>query len=368
MAQAIDVRCGAATGGLRQVVWMNGVMLLQFTPLDKPRARRENNEHVTGEPPTMSGAISVEHLTKRYDTVVALSDVSFEVHPGEIMGFLGPNGAGKTTMLRILTGMLAPSEGTVRVDGLDVSERPVEVRRRLGYLPENTALYPELRVQEYLTYRARLKGVRRTDLRARVGDALERCALADVARTLIGRLSKGYRQRVALADSLLGQPKILILDEPTVGLDPHQIRQTRELITSLGRTTTVLLSTHILPEVEMTCHRVAIIDKGRIVAVDTPSQLRERLRGKQILRVQCSGEANAVEAGLTALPGVVRTSRAGAAEGFATFDVEAQTGHDVREAIFKLAVGRGWSLRELAQLQASLEDVFIHLTMQEPPG
>ena len=313
----------------------------------------------------MATPIEVAHLTKRYDTVTALSDLSFDVQPGEIMGFLGPNGAGKTTTMRILTGMLAPSEGTVRIDGLDVTDHPLDVRRRLGYLPEHVALYPELRVQEYLAYRAAIKGVPARERRARVQGSLERCDLTGVRRQLIGRLSKGFRQRVALADCLSGQPKILILDEPTVGLDPHQIRQTRALITELGRTTTILLSTHILPEVEMLCHRVTIVNKGRIVAVDTPDRLRQRLRGTQIVRVELRGEAASIETALKQLPKVARVSAVGHANGVAVFDVETSEGADVREAIFQLAVERQWTLRELSRSQASLEDVFIQLTTRE---
>ena len=314
----------------------------------------------------MHPAIAITELSKRYDAVTALSKITLEVPPGEIMGFLGPNGAGKTTTLRILTGMIAPSDGSVRIDGLDVTERPVEVRRRIGYLPENVALYPELRVDEYLSYRARIKGVAGGDRRARIAAAVEQCALGDVLRRLIGRLSKGYRQRVALADCLLAQPKILILDEPTVGLDPHQIRQTRELITTLGRSATILLSTHILPEVEMICHRVAIIHQGRIVAVDTPAQLRQRLRGTQLLRVQLrGGEPAAIEAALKQLPSITRVSLIGDTDGCTAADVEVAPGADAREAIFRLAVERQWTLRELSQAQASLEDIFIHLTTAE---
>ena len=313
----------------------------------------------------MATPIEVAHLTKRYDTVTALSDVSFAVEPGEIMGFLGPNGAGKTTALRILTGMLAPSAGTVRIEGMDVTERSLEVRRRLGYLPEHVALYPELRVQEYVDYRAKIKGVPVRARAGRVAETLERCALGDVRRTLIGRLSKGYRQRVALADCLVGAPDILILDEPTVGLDPHQIRQTRDLIRELGRTMTILLSTHILPEVEMTCRRVAIIDRGRIVAVDSPQRLRQRLQGGQLVRVQMRGEAAAIETALRQLPGVERVSAIAPTDGLAAFEVVAASQADVREAIFQLAVERRWALLELAPIQASLEDVFIHLTTNE---
>ena len=313
----------------------------------------------------MDPAIVVSDLTKRYDTVTALSKISFEVQRGEIMGFLGPNGAGKTTTLRILTGLIAPPEGAARLDGLDVTEHPIEVRRRIGYLPENVSLYPELRVQEYLDYRARIKGIPKRERRSRIAAVLEQCALTDARRQLIGRLSKGYRQRVALADCLLAEPNILILDEPTVGLDPHQIRQTRELITTLGRTATILLSTHILPEVEMVCQRVTIIDKGRIIAVDSPAQLRQRLQGVQVLRAQLHGEPAAIESALKQLPGVVRVSLVGQTDGFFTVDIEAAVGTDLREAIFRLALERQWTLRELSQMQASLEDVFIHLTTKE---
>ena len=313
----------------------------------------------------MATPIEVINLTKRYDTVTALSSVSFEVQPGEVMGFLGPNGAGKTTALRILTGLLSPTDGAARIDGLDVTDHSLEVRRRIGYLPEQVVLYPELRVAEYLTYRARIKGVSRHDVSRRVNAALEQCALTDIPRQLIGRLSKGYKQRVALADCLLAEPKILILDEPTVGLDPHQIRQARELITSLGRSATILLSSHILPEVEMICHRVTIIDRGRIIAIDTPARLRQRLQGTQIVRVQLQGEPSIIEPALKQLSGVARVSAAGHTDGFVSFDVEAQAGSDVREAIFRLAVERQWTLRELSQTQASLEDVFIRLTTQE---
>ncbi len=260
----------------------------------------------------MSAAIDVTNLTKRYPTLIALDRISFQVQRGEIMGFLGPNGAGKTTTLRILTGLLEPTEGAVRVEGMDVSTHPVEVRRRIGYLPENVSLYPELRVEEYLLYRAAIKGVARGQRRARLDEVLQRCALGDVRRRIIGRLSKGYRQRVGLSDCLIGHPSILILDEPTVGLDPHQIRQTRDLIKELGRQTTILLSTHILPEVEMICHRVAIIDKGKIIAVDSPDNLRKAMTGTQVVHVSLRGEQTAIEQAVTqlrAIPGLTADVR-----------------------------------------------------------
>ena len=313
----------------------------------------------------MPAAITVHKLTKRYESLTALSDISFEVQPGAIVGFLGPNGAGKTTMLRILTGFLSPTAGSVKIDGLEVARHSVEIRRRIGYLPEHVSLYPELRVQEYLDYRARIKGVAASARRKQIQSATEQCDISDVRRQLIGRLSKGYRQRVALADCLLAKPKILILDEPTIGLDPHQIRQTRELIQTLGRTTTILLSTHILPEVEMICQQVTIIDKGRIIAVDSPQQLRQRLSGGRLIRVQLRGDPESIKTSLMQLPGVARVIPHGSNEAFVSFDVEAKANTDVREAIFRLAVERQWVLRELVQVDVSLEDVFIHLTTKE---
>ncbi len=313
-----------------------------------------------------SPAISIRNLTKRYDLIPALSDISFEVPAGQIMGFLGPNGAGKTTTLRILTGIIAPSSGSVWIDGLDVTEHSLEVRRRIGYLPEHVALYSEMRVVEYLTYRARIKGIPRAEQSSRLKSSLEQCALTDVSRQLIGRLSKGFRQRVALADCLLAKPKILILDEPTIGLDPHQIRQTRELITTLGRTTTILLSTHILPEVEITCQRVTIIDKGTIVAVDTPEGLRQRRSGLQLVRTQWRGAPpSVIESALKQLPNVMRVTFQGQSDGICSFDIESQSGQDIRESIFHMAVKNQWTLRELSQQQASLEDIFVQLTTHE---
>ena len=316
----------------------------------------------------MTPAIEIHGLTKRYEQLTALANISFDVAPGEIMGFLGPNGAGKTTALRILTGLLAPTAGSVRVDGLDVASASLQVRRRIGYLPEQVALYPELRVQEYLAYRAIIKGLAPKARRGRIQAVLEQCALTDVPRRLIGQLSKGYRQRVGLADCLLAEPKILILDEPTVGLDPHQIRQTRELIVALGRRSTILLSTHILPEVEMACQRVTIIHQGRIVAVDSPHRLRQRLAGARIIRVQLRADPAAAEAALKHLKGVARVSLQGHVDGGAAFEIEAAGDTDLREDIFRLAVEQRWILRELSQVQASLEDVFIHLTTTEDGG
>lgn len=284
----------------------------------------------------MSAAIDVTNLTKRYPTLTALDRISFQVQRGEIMGFLGPNGAGKTTTLRILTGLLDPTEGVVRVEGMDVSTHPVEVRRRIGYLPENVSLYPELRVEEYLLYRAAIKGVARSQRRARLDEVLQRCALGDVRRRIIGRLSKGYRQRVGLSDCLIGHPSILILDEPTVGLDPHQIRQARDLIKELGRQTTILLSTHILPEVEMICHRVAIIDKGKIIAVDSPDNLRKAMTGTQVVHVSLRGEQTAIEQAVTqlrAIPGLEADVRVPLEEVFIRLTTQETDGKGRTEAV-----------------------------------
>jgi ABC-2 type transport system ATP-binding protein len=311
-------------------------------------------------------AIQTQELTKRYEASVALDRITFEVQSGEIMGFLGPNGAGKTTTMRILTGLLAPTSGRATIDGLDVETQSLEIRRRLGFLPENVSLYPELRVQEFLAYRSAIKGVPGSQRRSRIDEAIGRCGLGEVRRKLVGRLSKGYRQRVGLADCLLGRPSILILDEPTVGLDPNQIRQARDLIQELGRTTTILLSTHILPEVEMLCSRVTIINRGRIVAVDTPDNLRRGLTGGRTIRVELRGSAEQAQAAFQQLPGVQRVERQAERDGVVSLLVEPDHETDPREAIFQLAVKQGWTLRELARSQASLEEVFIHLTMKEP--
>ena len=313
----------------------------------------------------MPAAIETQHLTKRYDATTALDDISFDVQSGEIMGFLGPNGAGKTTTLRILTGLLSPSSGSVKIEGMNVETQSLEIRKRIGYLPENVALYPELRVEEFLSHRAALKSVPRAQRRARVAEVADRCQLADVRRKLCGRLSKGYRQRVGLADALIGHPSILILDEPTVGLDPNQIRQARDLIKSLGQSTTIFLSTHILPEVEMICQRVTIISKGKIVAVDTPAKLRQRMSGGKAIRVELRGDPAQMKMALRQLPGVTEAHRQEEIDGFTVFKLDVVPEVDVREAIFKLASERNWTLRQLSQTAASLEDVFIQLTTTE---
>ena len=305
--------------------------------------------------------IEVEGLTKRFVDKDVVSDVSFFVPEGEVLGFLGPNGAGKTTTMRMITGFLAATAGKVRVAGLDVEREPLAVRARIGYLPENVALYPEMRVDEYLRYRAAVEGVPRGDVRSRAEAVTERCMVADVRHQVIGTLSKGYRQRVGLAGALIHRPPVLILDEPTVGLDPRQIVKIRELITELGRDHTVILSTHILPEVEQVCRRVLIIDGGKIVADGTPDQLRTGLSGNAELRVQLEApEAEAREA-LAGLPGAAGVR----SDGNGRFRLAVEGGSELRREVFALAVNRGWVLLELAQTMPSLEDVFLRLTTRD---
>ena len=304
--------------------------------------------------------IEAQSLVRRYGDFTAVDGISFNMGEGEIVGMLGPNGAGKTTTIRMITGFLPPTSGKVTVAGKDLFESPREARRQVGYLPENVALYNEMRVEEYLAYRARLEGLSRGETREAIGNAIDRCLLTDVRRQILGTLSKGYKQRVGLATAILHRPKVLVLDEPTVGLDPRQIIAIRELIRELGRERTLLLSTHILPEVELLCSRVMIIDRGRIVAEGTPEKLRESWMGNPGLRVVLKGApADAPEA-LGRIEGVlgVRTSGEG-------MIVEHQAGTDVREEIFRAAVERGWVLLELARERATLEDVFVRLTTHD---
>jgi ABC-2 type transport system ATP-binding protein len=305
--------------------------------------------------------IEVEGLTKRFVDKDVVDDVSFFVPEGEVLGFLGPNGAGKTTTMRMITGFLTATSGRVRVAGLEVERDPLAVRARIGYLPENVALYPEMRVDEYLRHRAAVEGVPRAELRDRVEAVSERCMVGDVRRQLVGTLSKGYRQRVGLAGALIHRPPVLILDEPTVGLDPRQIVKIRELITELGRDHTVILSTHILPEVEQVCRRVLIIDDGKIVADGTPDQLRSGLAGTAELSVQLEAPEAEARAAIEALPaaGNVRS------DGNSRFRVAIEGGADLRRDVFNLAVRRGWVLLELAQTMPSLEDIFLRLTTRD---
>jgi ABC-2 type transport system ATP-binding protein len=305
--------------------------------------------------------IKVENLTKRYAGQTAIKDLNFEVGKGEIMGFLGPNGAGKTTTMRILASFMPPTAGRASIAGFDVFEQSLQARAHLGYMPEHVPLYNDMRVTEYLNYRAALKGVPHRRITERVGDVKELCGLKEVEKKLIGALSKGYRQRVGLADALLHEPDLLILDEPTIGLDPNQIRQVRELIKNLGKQHTILLSTHILPEVEMTCSRVIIIHKGRIEACDTPENLLGRIRqaGGVVVEAKVGSDNGADE--LKKISGVrdVTTELDG---DWKIFSLRVESGTDVREEIFRLATARHWAVRELSQRRATLEDVFFEIT------
>ena len=305
--------------------------------------------------------IKVENLTKRYAGQPAIRDLNFQVGKGEIMGFLGPNGAGKTTTMRILAGFMPATSGRALIAGFDIFEQSLQARTRLGYMPEHVPLYNDMRVTEYLDYRAALKGVPHRRIAERVGDVKELCGLRDVQKKIIGALSKGYRQRVGLADALLHEPDLLILDEPTIGLDPNQIRQVRELIKNLGRQHTILLSTHILPEVEMTCSRVIIIHKGRIEACDTPENLLSQLRqvGGVVLEAKVGKDNGADELRKISAVRDVTTDVDGE---WNVFSLRVESGADVREEVFRLAAARRWTVRELTQRRATLEDVFVEIT------
>ncbi|HNX52725.1 MAG TPA: ATP-binding cassette domain-containing protein [Pontiellaceae bacterium] len=302
--------------------------------------------------------IKVSNLTKQFSGHTAVDDVSFEVSRGEIIGFLGPNGAGKTTTMRMLTGFLHPTRGGVEIAGVDVFEDPIEARRHIGYMPESCPLYTEMRVDEYLTFRAQIKGVARRAIRGRRDIVKEQCGLTDVGRRIIGQLSKGYRQRVGLADSLLHDPDLLILDEPTAGLDPGQIREVRELIRQLAERHTLLLSTHILPEVEMTCRRILIINKGKIVASDSPESLQKRLEGDVLISAEIAGDPAAIEAELKNLGTVDVVSHELLGSGWNRYRIDSSA-PGIRSQVFDCAVANGWKLRELHLESRSLEDIFV---------
>ncbi len=305
-------------------------------------------------------------LTRRFGEFTAVDGVSFTIPDGEIVGLLGPNGAGKTTMIRMITGFLPPTSGRVTLGGRDLFGEDVTVRRQLGYLPENVALYPEMRVEEYLAWRGRLAGMERAAIRRRLPEVLAGCLLGDVRRQVIGTLSKGYRQRVGLAGAILHEPRVLVLDEPTVGLDPRQIVAIRELIRELGRDRTLLLSTHILPEVDLLCRRVMIVDRGRIVAEGSPAELRERGQGSVAVRVELESEAAGAAEALARLPGVEQVRAE--ADDPRRFVLACARGADPRAEVFRLAAASGWTLVGLAASRASLEDVFVRLTTRDAEG
>jgi ABC-2 type transport system ATP-binding protein len=314
------------------------------------------------EPPL----IEVRALTKRYGRQVAVADVSFTVGAGEVVGLLGPNGAGKSTILRVLACFLPATSGTVRVAGRDVFLEADAVRRQIGYMPENNPLYPDLRVGEYLRFRARLKGLSRAAGRARVDAVLEQCGLMDVTRKIIGTLSKGYRQRVGLADALVHEPRLLLLDEPTIGLDPHQLRAVRDMIRALARERTIVISSHILPEIEATCGRVLILHAGRILADDTPAHLRQQLRSRGEVVFEMAAPRAELEACWAEHPDVERCACAPVDDGYVRCVLTPRGANDLRPAVYALAVARGWPLRELTRGQQSLEEIYLRLTRPEP--
>ena len=309
--------------------------------------------------------IQVHDLTKRYARHEAVRGINFSVKRGEIVGFLGPNGAGKTTTLRMLTGYLPPTSGTATIAGHDIFRQSLEARRKIGYMPENVPLYEDMRVKEYLRFRAQLKGLGNADMRRRVGEVIDTCGLESVRRKMIKTLSKGYRQRVGLADALVHDPELLILDEPTNGLDPNQIRQIRELIRQLAQTHTVLISTHILSEVEMICNRVIIIDGGQIKAADTPANLIAQMRAAGRIQVEIQADPDVAGAALHRLDHVKKVTPESLAGGWTRYTVWVDSGTDTREHIAQLASQYGWPLRSLFRHVATLEDVFVELTRKD---
>ena len=311
--------------------------------------------------------INVKHLTKRYVNIAAVDDISFDVGEGEIVGLLGPNGAGKTTTMRILTCFMPATEGVATVAGFDVFTDSLNVRQQIGYLPENVPLYLDMRVKEYLMFRAKLKYIPRRERKKKIDHCLEMCGISDVQNQITGTLSKGYRQRVGLADALVHDPKILILDEPTIGLDPNQIRQIRRVIKDLGQKHTILLSTHILPEVEMICDRIMIINKGKIVAMDTPKNLMKQLKSSANVVLEIRGDGEKIKDSLSNIRGVrsvVWKEKRDANE----FVVEAVGDKDIREDIFKCIVKDNYTLREMKRQTVTLEEIFHQITTKETEG
>ena len=309
--------------------------------------------------------IEVQHVTKRYGPVAAVDDVSFRVEAGQILGFLGPNGAGKTTTMRVLTGYLPPTEGTATIAGFDVLEEPIEVKRRTGYLPESPPLYPDMTVREYLTFIARINRLPAAERPSRIDRVMERTSVGDVADRHCSKLSKGYRQRVGLAQAILHNPDVLILDEPTAGLDPKQIIETRELIKELAGDHTIILSTHILPEVAQTCERVVIINKGRVVAEDSPDNLTGRLHGAVTIQLQVDTLGADPTGTLQAVPGVASVSVGEPGSDGRTVEVQSAQDVDVRRDIANAVVSNGWGLLEMRRARLSLEEIFLQLTTAE---
>ncbi len=310
--------------------------------------------------------ISVQHLGKRYGDIIAIDDVSFTVEKGEVLAFLGPNGAGKTTTMRILTCFMPATSGTARIAGYDIFENPMEIKRRIGYLPETPPLYPELTVTEYLRFVAKIKGLSKPQQKSGLAMSLEKTGLGDVSHRMIGNLSKGYRQRVGLAQALIHDPDVLILDEPTVGLDPRQIIEIRELIKGLAGEHTLILSTHILPEATAVSQKVVIINRGRIVAVDSQEQLSSHVRKSEKIALRLRRDTPETSAKLNALGGVLRvTPQNSSNKDESSYLIESNLGEDIREQLAKMVVESGWGLLEMKPLVLSLEEVFLQLTTEE---
>lgn len=309
--------------------------------------------------------IEVQHLTKRYGPFTAVEDVSFRVESGEILGFLGPNGAGKTTTMRMITGYMPATSGTAVVAGHDVFESPIEAKRQTGYLPETPPLYADMSVRDYLTFVARIKGIAGREVKGRVAEAMKKTFITDMAERHCGKLSKGYKQRVGLAQALIHDPAVLVLDEPTAGLDPKQIIEVRQLIRELAGSHTIVLSTHILPEVSQTCQRVVIIAKGKVVAVDTPDNLTARLRGSETMYLQVHAPGAELESTLRGVAGVTGVTTSAGQGGATAVEVTSAQGQDVRRELAAAVVGRGWGLLEMRPLRMSLEEIFLSLTTEE---
>ena len=310
--------------------------------------------------------IELDNVTKYYGNFPAVTDISFRVEEGEILGFLGPNGAGKTTLMRIITGFMPPSSGRVTVAGYDIVTQSLEARRHIGYLPETVPLYPEMTVGDYLAFMGRIRGMSNNDVRKRIGDVIEVCRLGDYHHSYVSKLSKGFRQRLGIAQAILHEPDILIMDEPTIGIDPIQLVETRQLIKSLGQDHTLIVSTHILPEVSAICERVIIIHEGEIVAVDTPENLGTGIRGVERVELDVNGPTKSVTQALRAVEGVQNVARPTATDqGYSSYVVEAKPESEVRAGLASAVVAGGWDLLRLEPIRMTLEEIFLHLTTTE---
>ena len=312
----------------------------------------------------MTSMVEVQDLTKYYGDFPAIEDVSFEVKKGEILGFLGPNGAGKTTTMRIITGFMPPTSGTAKVAGYDVIDKSLEARKYVGYLPETVPLYTDMTVEGYLSFMGTLKRMHPKRIKARTGEVIGICRLGDYRKTIIGKLSKGFRQRVGIAQAVLHEPQVLVLDEPTIGIDPIQVVETRKLIKDLGSEHTVILSSHILPEVSMLCKRVLIINEGQIMAEDSPKNLAERLQGVERVQVEIKGPEPEVTKALKSMRGVVNVTNSADGDP-GVYTVEAKRGLDLRSTISKVVISNGWSLLTIHLVGMSLEEIFLKLTTKE---